>query len=97
MVVAPHFRGDDMMMPKIEETHVKKCRVVFDSSQLRELISNAALQQAGFMKSDAVEVVVKIESYKDGLGYFACMKAHVDIIEDQLKIPQAKGETDGAA
>lgn len=74
----------------IEETHVRKCRVVIDRRELEAIIKAHVLRLTGFF-NDATEVKLQFPDVTEGSpSYKVGTKCIADLTEDQMKIPQAE-------
>ena len=78
-----------MTISPVEETHVRKCRVVIDRRELEGIIRAHVLRLAGFY-SEATEVKLQFPDVTEGSpSYKVGTQCIADLIEDQMKIPRA--------
>lgn len=79
-----------MTISPVEETHVRKCRVVIDRRELEGVIKAHVLRKAGFY-SEATEIKLQFLDVLEGSpGYRVGTQCIADLIEDQMKLPRAE-------
>lgn len=79
-----------MTISPIEETHVRKCRVVIDRRELEAIIKAHVLKLTGF-ESDATSVQFRFPDVTEGSpSYKVGTECIADLTEDQTKIPRAE-------
>jgi len=79
-----------MTVSPIEETHVRKCRVVIDRRELEAIIKAHVLKLTGFL-IEATEVKLQFPDVTEGSpSYKVGTQCIADLAEDQMKIQRAE-------
>lgn len=79
-----------MTVSKIEELHVRKCRVVIERRELEAIIKDHVLKATGFMGT-ATNVTLQFPDATEGSpAYRVGTKCIADLVEDQTQLPRAE-------
>jgi len=82
-----------MTISPIEESHIRKCRVVIDRRELEAIIREHVLKLTGFYP-EATTVTLRFPDATEGSPpYKVGTECTAELSEDQMKLPRAESAT----
>lgn len=77
-------------LPKITTTHIRSCRIIIDRHTLTRLVTEYALQRAGFAPCATKATPSFKDVTKGSPGYKVGTECIIDLTEDQTALPRAE-------